>query len=385
MSTNIFKIIKSLSLIFLLSTIFFNTVATAKDTEIKSLGITYQAIYPDFIENKATIHALEIDPNLVDIEVVRAKDRNRSRETTIELAKHYNAIAAINGGFFRVNEQREGIPAGILKINHTIHGIAYKTRAAIGWSNENNITLIDRLQTKTTLQIKNNILPINGLNTPLSARRSVLYSDTYDKQDLSFNINAMHFIISNNKIIDIKTENTVNIPNNGYIYSVGYGLFNNLPNINIQDPVVINSKLIPTLSKEKMKLWNKLPFVLSGAPLLLKNGELIEDYKAERPRDGFINQPYARTAIGILKNKNWLMIVAEKNIINTTDGITIPELATIMQKLGCADALNLDGGGSSTMYFNNRIINLPEGDEDESLGLTTIRRVTDAIVVLEKK
>ena len=49
----------------------------------------------------------------------------------------------------------------------------------------------------------------------------------------------------------------------------------------------------------------------------------------------------------------------------TSDGATMTELATIMQDLGAATAYNIDGGGSSTMYFNGELVNNPLGKGEE--------------------
>lgn len=65
--------------------------------------------------------------------------------------------------------------------------------------------------------------------------------------------------------------------------------------------------------------------------------------------------------------------------------MTIPELAVFMQELGCQYALNLDGGGSSTLYINSEVVNHPEGDIDEDYGIETLRPVSDAILILPKK
>ena len=63
----------------------------------KTPGINYQKITT---ANQQIVHVLEVDPKLINIKLVRAKDFKSSRETVVDIAKHYNAIAAINGGFF---------------------------------------------------------------------------------------------------------------------------------------------------------------------------------------------------------------------------------------------------------------------------------------------
>ncbi|KJV81573.1 hypothetical protein RHORCCE3_0764 [Rickettsia hoogstraalii str. RCCE3] len=63
-------------------------------------------------------------------------------------------------------------------------------------------------------------------------------------------------------------------------------------------------------------------------------------------------------------------------------GLTKTELADYMLSLGCESAINLDGGGSSTLFMDGKIINNVTGDEDKALGEHTIRPVSDAIVII---
>ena len=69
---------------------------------------------------------------------------------------------------------------------------------------------------------------------------------------------------------------------------------------------------------------------------------------------------------------------------DATIGLTLPELAEVMRTLGCKDALNLDGGGSSTLWINGAIVNRIIGDKDEAAGQAIVRPVSDAIVFIQK-
>jgi exopolysaccharide biosynthesis protein len=61
------------------------------------------------------------------------------------------------------------------------------------------------------------------------------------------------------------------------------------------------------------------------------------------------------------------------------------ELADFMETLGCVDALNLDGGGSSTFVYQDQVINQPTGDGDENdHNLRVLRPVSDAILIMAK-
>ena len=78
-------------------------------------------------------------------------------------------------------------------------------------------------------------------------------------------------------------------------------------------------------------------------------------------------------------NGHWLFAIVDKT--GLFDGLTMDELANFMESLGCINAINLDGGGSSTMIFEGALKNSPRGDEDEGLNQATVRRVSDAIVM----
>ena len=65
-----------------------------------------------------------------------------------------------------------------------------------------------------------------------------------------------------------------------------------------------------------------------------------------------------RTAIGIVDELHYLFVVSDGRT-EESEGLTLYQLAEFMQRLGAQTAYNLDGGGSSTMYFNGRIVNKP--------------------------
>ena len=65
-----------------------------------------------------------------------------------------------------------------------------------------------------------------------------------------------------------------------------------------------------------------------------------------------------RTAIGQISPLHYLFVVSDGRT-GESAGLSLLELAQIMQERGCAVAYNLDGGGSSTMWFNGAIVNKP--------------------------
>lgn len=90
-------------------------------------------------------------------------------------------------------------------------------------------------------------------------------------------------------------------------------------------------------------------------PTLVSNGQLAVSQNDEVGK-AMANNP--RTAIGIIDNLHYIIVVSDGRT-NESTGLSLYELAQVMQQYGCETAYNLDGGGSSTMYFNGRVVNNP--------------------------
>jgi hypothetical protein len=69
---------------------------------------------------------------------------------------------------------------------------------------------------------------------------------------------------------------------------------------------------------------------------------------------------------------------------NGATGLTLLELSDLMVQLGCDSALNLDGGGSATLWVDGQVLNHPMGDEDEDMGQSRVRPVSDGIIFRKK-
>lgn len=90
-------------------------------------------------------------------------------------------------------------------------------------------------------------------------------------------------------------------------------------------------------------------------PALVENGQIVVDENTEVGK-AMASNP--RTAIGIIDELHYIFVVADGRS-SESEGLSIYELAQLMKSYGCEVAYNLDGGGSSTMYFNGQVINKP--------------------------
>lgn len=112
-------------------------------------------------------------------------------------------------------------------------------------------------------------------------------------------------------------------------------------------------------------VWNTLSF----GPALLDNGEIISGIEDVEVDTNFGNhsiqgnQP--RTGIGIISENHYVFVVVDGRSQGYSKGVTMTEFAQIFKDLGCQTAYNIDGGGSSVMYFNGNIVNNPLGKNKE--------------------
>ncbi len=95
--------------------------------------------------------------------------------------------------------------------------------------------------------------------------------------------------------------------------------------------------------------------IFSFGPALVENGQIVVDSTSEVSRSMRSNP---RTAIGQIDKLHYIIIVADGRTAESK-GLSLFELAQEFADIGCTTAYNLDGGGSSTMYFNGSTINNP--------------------------
>nr|WP_231555010.1 phosphodiester glycosidase family protein [Microbacterium sp. ZOR0019] len=106
-------------------------------------------------------------------------------------------------------------------------------------------------------------------------------------------------------------------------------------------------------------VWNTLSF----GPAIVEDGSVvdgIEDVEVDtNVGNHSIQGDQPRTAVGIIDDNHYVFVVVDGRDEGYSRGVTLSELADIMTGLGATTAYNLDGGGSSTMYFNGEVVNQP--------------------------
>lgn len=123
--------------------------------------------------------------------------------------------------------------------------------------------------------------------------------------------------------------------------------------------------------------WARARFAVGGAGLLMLNGREFDEWTEERLAAGFDTTRHPRTIIGEDGTSIWLITVDGRQPWLSL-GMSFTELRGLAKRLGLRSALNLDGGGSTTMVVRGIIVNNPSDT-------TGPRKVSDAIVVRTKR
>lgn len=115
---------------------------------------------------------------------------------------------------------------------------------------------------------------------------------------------------------------------------------------------------------------------IGGGPVLIKDGQLIENYQYELFYDDIIRSIANRTAIGITANNELILLVVDGRA-SYSSGIAMKDMAKILKNdFNCIDALNLDGGGSSTLIVNGEVYNqnsIDSGQRNVLTGLLIVK------------
>ncbi len=166
-------------------------------------------------------------------------------------------------------------------------------------------------------------------------------------------------IVENGRITEVRDGGGSSvIPPDGMVLSIGSDRIEQIrPQVRPGASVAVDTKLISLLPDPEGE-WERAEGIVSAGPLLLWNGKRIEEPEKESISKVFCLARHPRTAARgaelteLCSLSRWMDASRETSI-----GMSIPELTDLMLELGCVSAMNLDGGGSTTMVVNGQIVN----------------------------
>ena len=307
-------------------------------------GIKHIKMTKTYSGRPVKINVVEVNKNLnqnIEINPHLSSSKLSSKSTITTIAKKNNSIAAINGTYFK---PQTGVPLGTLMINKKLYTGPIYNRVAMGIF-DNGFDMA-RIELNATLKTSKGDLKIDNVNQPRMLSTYVLaYSREWGEFAPPCPQYGMQISIEDGKITAISTQ-SLKIPENGYVI---VGPKSKLETISNAKKANIDIKTIPN--------WENVNHIISGGPYLVKNGEIFIDMTEQKL--GAIGGKNPRTAIGYTEDGNLIMVAVDGREGESV-GMTLRELAGFMQSVGCINAMNLDGGGSTVMYVNGNIVNNPK-------------------------
>ena len=276
----------------------------------------------------------------LSIEPAIASSTLPHRTKISNVATRENAVVAINGGYFK---PQTGMPLGTLMIQKKMYTGPIYDRVAMGIF-ENGYEMA-RIQLNAEIKTNLGGLKIDNINQPrMLSTHIIVYTPDWGEMSPPSPKYGKQLVIDNGKLTNVSVGSNI-IPQNGFVI---VGPEKQLDKIINAKTYKLDVKINPD--------WKDVNHIISGGPYLVKNGEIFVDIKEQKLLA--IGGRNPRTAIGYTKENNLIMVTADGRE-GASVGLTLTELASLMQKLGCVNAMNLDGGGSTVMLINGKVVNKP--------------------------
>jgi len=326
--------------------------AALVSTEMITRGVKLeQWTYPTSA-GTARVSVIEVDlkdPYIKVDALIGKNGKTGNKQSVMNMAKEAGAVAAINGDFFTLNA--EGAPFGVtVQSGEMVTSPGYigaKNAFQIDASNEPFIGRMD---------FNAQVIAADGASFQLFGVNKTQYNVGYGGFTGKSHYDRLHMytsrwnvknwvgdslgapytvvVVKNGVVTDILRNQTVQqIPDDTYLL-LAHGAAEVWVNqhIRVGDTLKVNMMLYPI---------RDLFSAVDGSTLLLKDGQ-------KTPISYEIKGNLARTAVGYSSDKRFMyMVTVEKS--SSSSGMTLDQLAGFLQFIGVSDAVNLDGGGSTTM------------------------------------
>lgn len=348
------------------------------------------------------IHVVIIDPKEYEASLVVAHDQVFGRERVGEIAKRENAQIAINAGFFEIGDNQDGRPTGTLVSNGQIYGMRVTEHACLV-KNGNKFS-VEIVTPSLEIIIEQEVIKPKKFNRFAKGKDIFYFNRNWGPSTLSSYKDRKEITIDHEfKVHELSMHGNSKIPDGGYVLS--------FPTTYDFSKIKVGQKVQFAWTPSHFNKSGN--FAVMGLPSLMLDGKVRENLSNKEVHarsafglrtDGHIvialaEHVYRKEASSItfsevkkIMDRNNISIVDMKvadmkkiifDDLNTNSksvGLTMLELANFMKEMGCNEAINLDGGGSSTMYIDGKYVNESFGDKDEAEGQKLVRPVSDAIV-----
>lgn len=263
----------------------------------------------------------------------------------LSMAKGTQVAAAINAGFFN---RKNKTPLGAIRQNGQWVSSPILNRGVVAWNPQGQFQMgrINLQQVLSTSSGKR--LSIVSLDSGYPQKGIARYTPTWGPTYTPILKTEKIITVVNNQVVSEKVSTSAKsfaIPKNGYLlvqrsFEVGGALASGTQ-LQIQTTTTPAS-------------FNAFPNIVGAGPLLVSNSQVVLNAKAEKFRPPFDTQSAPRSGIGQTADGTILLAAVHNRVGGP--GPTLKEWAFIMQQLGSVNALNLDGGSSTSLYLGGQLL-----------------------------
>lgn len=375
---------------------------SSQDFKTVHPGVEHAQVTHMIGSDPVKINLLRVDLTKVRLDVHHALDKAIGRETTSSIAKRKGAIAAINAGFFRLDKSVfAGEAADYLLIDGELLSEGDTGRTGLHIINEKKKTEvhIDRFRLNAWLGSFDSrfMSRLSGVNRVRKDNEILLFDSSFGDSTPADQY-VTHIVLRNCRPSPGKWQNVIScaeyeivmdssntpIPDGGYVISIAPGNFK-------EKQLLMNELKVLNLAETKRKSlfikfedsitkssYSQKHDIVAGVPQLVRNGTIDITWEQEKSSKVFVETRRPRTAVAKLRDGKFLMVTVDGRQPAVSVGMNLRELAEYLLSLGAIDAMNLDGGGSTTMFLDGKVINTPSDKEGE-------RKIGDAIIVTLRK
>ncbi len=355
------------------------------ESEFIAPGIEHVQITRGFKSDKEAtgpwfINMLRIDLGQARLQLVHAMDEAVGLETVSSIAARYGALAAVNSGYFRTTGTYRGDSVGVEVLGGKLLSEPKDVRAALGLIEKGGAQELIFGHIRFEGQITSGLKAkhaVNGLNRPRADNELIIFTPELHRTTLTEPY-GLELVVRLGRVVAVRDlKGSSAIPADGFVISTsGTAREWALKNLRIGAWVHLNLNLSP-VETEQTDSWKKATSVIGSGPQLIKDGRVEITNAAENILPSFVNDAHPRTAIARLKSGQILLVTVDGRQPGESIGMSLNMLSDLLLEFGAVEAINLDGGGSTTMVIRNKLVNKPSDATGE-------RPVSDAILVYRR-
>ncbi|MBR3050446.1 MAG: phosphodiester glycosidase family protein, partial [Selenomonadaceae bacterium] len=318
-------------------------------------------------QNGVMAFAIIADHEKYQLRPVLARGQVPGRATVSQMNAP-DAIATINASYFAPN----GIILGNTKIDGLTVGTTYFIRSAIGIRADGS-TIFARQTYRGVLQFNGEEVAVAGVDCERNANTVVVYNGWYGATT-GTNDFGVELVVQDGVVVNIFRDKGNNyIPPDGFIVSAHGTTAENFKDVYVGDTIIFDEDYI---NVEHGEDFNEAIHIIGAGPTLVKDGEIYVTADAEQfPSDIRVGRA-PRSAVGITKYGDYIFAVVDGRQAHSK-GCTLTEWARILKNnFGAVEAINLDGGGSTELFFKGSLVNMPSDGRERLVG--------DALTILPK-